>query len=75
MVEDRGELRVLRVGAVDRFDSGERSRAVAENVPLIENAVEKPEMVDETVVDVERAVHGEGEEAAVRVGSLQRVCG
>lgn len=40
-----------------------------------ENAVEKPEMVDETVVDVERAVHGEGEEAAVRVGGLQRVCG
>ena len=40
-----------------------------------ENAVEKPEMVDETVVDVERAVHGEGKEAAVRVGGLQRVCG
>lgn len=40
MVEDRGELRVLRVGAVDRFDSGERSRAVAENVPLIDAALE-----------------------------------
>lgn len=39
------------------------------------NAVEKPEMVDEAVVDVERAVHGEGEEATVRVGGLQRVCG
>lgn len=37
--------------------------------------MEKPEMVDEAVVDVERAVHGEGEEAAVRVEGLQRVCG
>ena len=37
------------------------------------DAVQQPEMVDEAVVDVERAVHDEGEEAAVRVKSVQGV--
>lgn len=40
MVEYRGELRVLRVGAVDRLDDGGRSGAVAEDVPLVNATLE-----------------------------------
>lgn len=37
------------------------------------DAVQQPEVVDEAVVDVERAVHDEGEEAAVRVEGVKGV--